>query len=270
MKSVLLHVQDDDGLEARFQTALDLVRASGGHLTCLQVNPLSAYMALDNFGGAFVMADVMKALEDQETQLKERFQADLANEGVSWDYIESTADTAPAIVGHSCLSDVIVMSHPGKDKRQALAHQCIGDVVMSARTPVLAVPDTAKRLDATGVGIVAWNGSFEAAHALRAALPLLAMASAIHIVSVAEDKEHEFPSLTASEYLSRHGLASELHEKEAGKSSVGEVLIKAATQAGGQYLVMGAYGHSRAREYLFGGVTRGMLRDCPLPLFLAR
>jgi nucleotide-binding universal stress UspA family protein len=270
MKSVLLHVQDDDGLEARLQSSLDIVRASEGHLTCLHVTPINAYVAFDNFGGVFVMTDVLKALEEQELKMKERIQSDLANEGVSWDYVQATADPSQAIVQHSYLSDLIVMSHPPKDKRQSLAHALIGDVVMAARTPVLVVPDTAKGVNASGAAVIAWNGSFEAAHALRGALPLLTMASAIHIVSVAEDKDHEFPSVTASEYLSRHGLSSELHETPVGGQSVEQALSAVAGLMNAQYIVMGAYGHSRAREYLFGGVTRSMLRESPVALFLAR
>lgn len=270
MKSVLLHIQDDGGLEARLQTALDIVRASEGHLTCLHVTPINAYVAFDNFGGVFVMNDVLKKLEENETEMKARMNARLTSEGVSWDYVQTTADPAQALVRHSYLSDVIVMSHPPGDKRKAIANALIGDVLMAARTPVLVVPDTATSLDANGAAAVAWNGSFEAAHAVRSALPLLQLASSVHIVSVPEDKEHEVPSLTASEYLSRHGVSSELHEKRAGAQPIEQVLTSTAKQLAAQYIVMGAYGHSRAHEYFFGGVTRNMLRDCPLPLLLIR
>ncbi len=63
---------------------------------------------------------------------------------------------------------------------------------------------------------------------------------------------------------------SELHERRGDSGEVGTLLIETAKQLKAQYLVMGAYGHSRAREYLFGGVTRSLLNDSPIPLLLAR
>lgn len=269
MKSVLLHIQDDAGFEARLQTALDIVRASRGHLTCLYVTPINAYIAFDNFGGIFVMNDVLEQLEENKIALKKRVEERLRIEGVSWDYVESTADPAQAVISHSTLCDVIVMSHPLADKPQGIAHALVGDVVMGASIPVLLVPDTIKGLEVTGTAAIAWNGSYEAAHALRAALPLLAMAGNVHIVSVTEGRAHEFPSLAASEYLARHGIASELHEKSSAAGPVGPALIAMAVQLRAQYLVMGAFGHTRAREYLFGGVTRDLLKDSPVPLLLA-
>lgn len=269
MKSVLLHIQDDEGFEARLQTALDIVRASQGHLTCLYATPINAYIAFDNFGGVFVMNDVLEQLEAHKIELKERVEARLRSEGVSWSYAEASADPAQAVVSHSTLCDVIVMSHPPRDKPQGIAHAVVGDVIMAAGIPVLLVPETAKGFNVTGTAAIAWNGSYEAAHALRAALPMLALAANVCIVSVAEGKDHEFPPVAASEYLSRHGISSELHEKNAGTNSVEQALIGAAKQLEAEYLVMGAYGHSRAREYLFGGVTRNMLKDSPIPLLLA-
>lgn len=269
MKSVLLHIQDDAGFEARLQTALDVVRASGGHLTCLYVTPINAYVAFDNFGGVFVMNDVLEQLEKHKAELKGRVEARLKAEGVSWDYVESTADPAQAIISNSALSDLIVMSHPLGDKPQGIAHALVGDVVMAAATPVLLVPDSSKSLDTAGATAIAWNGSYEAAHALRAALPLLQMAGNVHIISVTEGRDHEFPSIAASEYLARHGIKSELHEKSGAAGPVGPALIATAAQLRAQYLIMGAYGHTRAREYLFGGVTRDLLKDSPIPLLLA-
>lgn len=270
MKSIVLHIQDDTGFEARFQAALDIVRAAQGHLTCLYVTPINAYVAFDNFGGVFVMNDVLKQLEDNKAELQARVEARLKGEGVSWNYVESTADPAQAIVGHSALCDLIVMSHPVGKKQTGAAHALVGDVVMGASTPVLLVPDTIKAFDPAGTALIAWNGSFEAGHALRAALPLLAGAADVHIVSVSEGGDQTFPSIAASEYLALHGIKSEFHERQSDGGGVGSALMEAARLLGAQYLVMGAYGHSRAREYLFGGVTRDLLKDSPVPLLLAR
>jgi nucleotide-binding universal stress UspA family protein len=141
--------------------------------------------------------------------------------------------------------------------------------LMHARIPVLVVPENKNTLDFRNVAMVAWNGSREAADALRQAVPLLALAKAVHVVTVEDERENLFPVTDASEYLSRHGISSELHDRKASKQMVEAELDRCAVELGADYLVMGAYSHSRAREYVFGGVTRYMLHEATLPVLLA-
>jgi nucleotide-binding universal stress UspA family protein len=270
MKSVLLHVQDDNGLEARLQAALSIVRTTKGHLSCIHVTPINAYVAFDGFGGVFVMGDILKSLEEHESKMQMRIEARLAHEDISWDYSQITAEPVQAVVSHGALNDLIVVGRGRHNETAAvLGITMLGDILHATHTPMLIQPDAQDSFDPLGPAIVAWNGSFEAANALRYALPLLARSSAVHIVTIEDQKETAFPSVTASEYLSRHGISSELHTQKADSKSVGDALIASAQMLKASYLVMGAYGHSRAREYLFGGVTRTMLKDCPLPLLIA-
>jgi nucleotide-binding universal stress UspA family protein len=78
------------------------------------------------------------------------------------------------------------------------------------------------------------------------------------------------PSLSASTYLSRHGVKSELHARPVSDKPVEDAITETAAVMGATYIVMGGYGHSRAREFLFGGVTRSLLKDCPIPLIMGR
>jgi nucleotide-binding universal stress UspA family protein len=271
MKSVLLHVQDDDGLEARLQAALSLVRASGGHLSCLHVTPINAYVAFDGFGGVFVMNDIMKALEEQEAAMRSKIEGHLAREDVAWSYEQTSADPMHSLVSHAALADLIVLGRSRHSKTAAYpAMAMFGDILKASRTPILVYPEERKSFDPVGPAVVGWNGSFEAANALRAALPLLKQASVVHIVAIDEDKNLDFPSLDASEYLSRHSVTTELHSESKGSRTVAEKLAATAETLNASYLVMGGYGHSRAREYWFGGVTRSLLTQCPIPLILSR
>jgi nucleotide-binding universal stress UspA family protein len=97
---------------------------------------------------------------------------------------------------------------------------------------------------------------------------MLRKATAIHIVNVDEGTDG-FPPTDASLYLARHGLPSELHEWSCAGRSVADALRDAAATLKASYVVMGAYGHSRAREAVLGGVTRDLLRHSPVPLLLA-
>jgi nucleotide-binding universal stress UspA family protein len=271
MKSILLHVQDDDGLESRLQAALSLTRATGGHLSCLHVTPINAYVAFDGFGGVFVMGDIIKALEEQEAKMRAMVEAHLANEDVSWSYEQTTADPTYALVSDGALADVIFVGRPRHNKTAAYPSMAMfGDILKASRTPILIYPEEHKSFDPFGPAVIGWNGSFEAANALRAALPLLKQASTVHIVAIDETKDLDFPALDASEYLSRHDVNSELHSESKGSQTVPEKLIDTTEALGASVLVMGAYGHSRAHEYWFGGVTRTLLAQCSLPLLLTR
>jgi nucleotide-binding universal stress UspA family protein len=271
MKSVLLHVQDDDGLESRLQAALSIVRASAGHLLCLHVTPINAYVAFDGFGGVFAMNDIMKVLDEQEAAMRSKIEGHLAREDVSWSYEQTAADPTYSLVSHGALADLIVLGRLRHSQTAAYsAMAMIGDILKASRTPILIQPEKNKVFDPFGTAIVAWNGSFEAANSMRLALPLLKLASAVHIVSIGEDKDLDFPALDASEYLSRHEIPTELVSEAKGSRTVAEKLVAVAQARGASYLVMGGYGHSRAREYWFGGVTRSVLQDCPIPLLMSR
>lgn len=270
MKSILLHVQDDPGLEARLQTALAIARATGGHVSCLHVTPISLYIASDGITGAFIMPNFTQTLDEMEVKMRARIEAHLKNEDVSWDYEHIDGDPAQELVSRSSLADLIVLGRYHHRETRYTPITLIGDVLQSARTPILVQPQELSSFDIFGPAMVGWNGSFEAANALRAALPLLKMASVVHVMTVEEPKEHMLPSLAASTYLSRHGIASELHARAVSDTPVEDVIRSTAKVMGAGYIVMGGYGHSRAREFLFGGVTRTLLMECPIPLIMAR
>tara|TARA_R110001606_G_scaffold52336_5_gene129819 strand:+ start:1948 stop:2760 length:813 start_codon:yes stop_codon:yes gene_type:complete len=269
MKSVLLYIADDAGLEARFQAALDLTRSLGGHLHCLRANPYNSQVAFDGVTGMSVMYDVSEMTREMDKKLRAEIEKRLAGEDVSWDYSEENVDPSRGLSKNSALVDVIVLSSAGGDKDNALPLGILGDVLFNATAPVVVQPDNVKKFDACGPALVAWNGSFEAGNALRAAVPLLKMASEVHILTVEEDKDHDLPQLAASEYLAYHGIKSEIHSPSAGNDPVDVTLLAEAANVKAEYIVMGAYGHSRAREFLFGGVTRNLFKNCSIPLVVS-
>jgi nucleotide-binding universal stress UspA family protein len=269
MKSLLLHIQDDPGLEARLQAALAIARANDGHLSCLHVTPINLYIASDGITGAYMMPDFAKHLDEIEAKMRARIEAHLKSEDVSWDYEHVDGDPAQTLISHSALADLIILGRSEHRESHYPPLSLIGDVLQNTRTPILVQPHDMNNFDPHGPAVVAWNGSFEAANAIRSALPLLQRASAVHIVTLEEAKEHMLPSLAASTYLSRHGISSELHARPVTDMPVDKAIRETAEVMGAGYIVMGGYGHSRAREFLFGGVTRSLLKESPIPLLMA-
>lgn len=268
MKSVLLHANQDAGLESRLQAALDLVRQFDGHLTCLHTTPYEAFITGDPFGGVYalpVVVDQLKRLEDEQ---RARLDAKLANEGVAWDWLQIDGPSVQAMLDRSRLADLVVLSLAARGDDDEPALSLAATIAVHSRAPVLAVPEGTKGLDATGPAMVAWNGSPEVAHALRFALPMLRRASEVHVVTVTEEDCHPFPAVDGCRYLALHGVRSELREWPRNGRPVGEAILDAAASLGARYIVMGAYGHSRLREAVLGGVTRRMMRESPVPLLL--
>lgn len=274
-KSILLHVQDDASLECRIECALSLARASRAHLACLHVTPIQAYVAFDTFGGVFVMDDVMKALDEQEDRIRQRVETALRTEDVSWDYEQVTGDTAGSIIRHAALADLVVVGRdPHRDEVAGSGTGLIGDLLHRSRSPLFIPGGTGKPVDPTGIAMIAWDGSYEAANAVRSSVGMLQLASEVRIVKVAEGEDKGFPPTKVLRYLSRHGVNAELvverPPSDAGDDDViAAALVAHARASGAAYLVMGGYSHSRVRQYIFGGVTSALLKASPVPLVIA-
>ena len=270
MKSILLTVNNDSGLEARMQVSLDLVRATSGHLTCLNVTPPVEYIGVDTIGGTPLMVDLDHYYHTSAAELRTKVELKLAHEDVNWDYIHINDDVLGAVMSAGALCDLIVLSSPSVLGRRQIANPFISEFVMRTHTPVLIVPETINALNVFGNAAVGWNGSFEAANALRAAMPMLRHAQSVTLVSIDAADEDSFPSTDALEYLSRHGIKATLLSTTVIQGTVEARLTKTAAELNADYLVMGAYSHSRMREYWFGGLTRSLFSDVTLPLFVAR
>lgn len=270
MKTILLHIADEASLSIRLETALAIARPMGGHLRCLQVTPIESYVAMDSLGGVFVMSDLLKAVEEQESALKSRVEQDLSNEDVSFDFRHTTGAVPGAVASYAALADVVISGREAKEVRRGAFAAGLADIVEQSRTPVLVCGDQV--FDPFAPAMIAWNGSFEASAALKGAVPLLQKASAVHVVSAADepDKAGTFPPTLVLEYLSRYGIKAELRTPVIERHRIANALLGEAEAVGAGLLVMGAYGHSRIGEYLLGGVTRTMLAACKLPLLMAR
>ena len=273
MKNILLLVHDDVGQEARLQAALDVTRAVDGHLRCLDVTQLPvAYGTYSPPAGAMIVEGDLQAmlLEDEyarEGENRQRLEARLAGEGVSWDWTDITGDMAEVVVAMADLADLIVLNRKLDGFPAPDARGIAGAVVTRAHRPVLAVPDKLTSFNIGGRALIAWDGSPSAAAAMRASVPLLALASEVRLLCVETDDGGGLFDDAAS-YLSRYGIHAELRRVPAGTRSPADVILGECGAWDAGWCVMGAYGHSRLRETLFGGVTRRMLTDCSIPLIL--
>lgn len=269
MKTILVEL-DPDIRDGRLDCAADLARAFGSHIVGVQATPLDAYVSFDPFGGVYAIPTVLEALQEREQKTRHAFEEEMTKEGLTWEYRQS--DGAPSVVlaEHSRLGDLVLMAKPGgKGKRgERLTH--VGNVVLSSSAPVLAIPPQTRSFDVSGKAVIAWNGSPEASRAVRAALPLLRLASEVTLLTAEEPGgQWDLPATGLAQYLSRHGIHANIDTVSVTDGDVIYSLLTDVADRQPAYLVMGAYGRSRAREWLLGGVTRQMILDLPAPLLLA-
>jgi nucleotide-binding universal stress UspA family protein len=268
MRSILAHADGHAANEGRLQSALDLTRLVNGHVTLHINTPLQRFVAMDPFGGVFLSADAIADAQLHDAQLVDRFAERLGHEDVSWNIETSSGELVDGLTSSARLADLIIVSLPAPGETRAGTATPVGSLAVSARCPVLALPATAARFAIEGKALVCWDGGHESANALRAAVPLLAHAAKVDVVTVTE-KADGFPSTEALRYLSHYGIHAELHQRERQQLSIEEVLDNAAAELASDWLILGAYGHSRLRETLFGGVTRFFVESGNRPLLLA-
>lgn len=260
MRSILVQAGRDPGMTARLDTAMAIARAHEGHVTLLIDTPVDRYVTTDPYGGTYVAREALEAALAEDDELAAAYAGRLQNDDVPFDVVQYELAPVDALASAARLADMVVVS-----RSSGLA----GDLALVSRAPVLALPEqTALSLPVATV-CIAWDGGDEAAHALRAAVPLLAGCGNVHVLTVLTEKAEGFPATDALRYLSRHGISGELHEL-GRKGTIEETLAGAAIALGAQLMVMGAYSHSRVREFLFGGVTRYFLEEeSSPPLLLA-
>ncbi|UHC17590.1 universal stress protein [Methylobacterium currus] len=175
---------------------------------------------------------------------------------------QAEADPEAYLIQQARGADLVVL---GRDPRQDGADAmgaAPGAVLMEVGRPVLVVPPGVDRLKAARI-VVAWKDGPEARRAVTAALPFIALADQVFVVSAGREARLEGAE-EVSDFLARHGVHVTTHRLDAAAGDIADAIIRFAGRHDADLVVMGAYGHSRLREWLLGGMTRSILQTSPL------
>lgn len=210
-------------------------------------------------------------------RLKERtsvVSAFLSQIVTSGDLIDDYPDTAWAdeTIGRRARYADITVIAPELLAGETLKSKAIeGD---SSGKPLLLIPEGSRPTLKPKRVLVAWDARLESSRAVRESLDMLIGADEVHLVMVdpVEDEYHHGaePGADAAAYLARHGVKVAVDRLPSSNHSVADVLRRHAVDIAADLVVMGAYGHSRLRERIFGGVTYSMLEDPSMPILMAR
>lgn len=200
-------------------------------------------------------ATVQGRLKDLEAQ----FRAATSNRGGHVEWRSAMDFPARFVLAQARCADIIVSGGQSPAFSDAFALASPKDLVMQAGRPLLVVPDRVSWLDLRSV-LVAWKDTPEARRAVADALPMLRKAKEVSIVEIPErddDRSVAAASVTdVAAWLGRHGVTATARVSEAGAGTAAAQLEKVACDVGAGLIVAGAYGHSRFRELILGGVTQ--------------
>lgn len=269
MRSFLVHADQDAVFEQRLVTALQLAARVQGHVRLCIATPLQQFMSFDPFGGTYFAADALARAQIEDAQLEQTLTDRMAHETVSWDIYRANGDVVGSLGGAAAFADLAIVSLADDDAPPQYGPATLaGDLAIGAQIPVLALTRGGDPLAAEGPVVLAWNGSLPAAKALRGVVPLMDAADPLILLTVG-DVEYEYSADDALAYAKQHGIHARHQRVEAGARKVEDIIEAEALAAGARLIAMGAYGHSRLRETLFGGTTQRFLKTSPLPLLLA-
>lgn len=270
-KTILVHVDDSARSVERVALATDLARRYDAHLVGLYVVCQDVLRPLFTGEESLDLGANEARHAERLQQAQDRFAAAGERAGCKWEWRAPAGLPAETAILHARHADLVVLGQEDPDDPAThVARHFVEDITMSAGRPVVVVP-YAGRVATFGENvIVAWDGGREAARALADAMPILEHARFVTVATV-EKREREAPTgFDVAKYLERHRIrAGFITLPRDSGSSTGATLLNQLSDRHADLLVMGAYGHARARERVLGGVTRTLLETMTVPVFLS-
>jgi len=166
--------------------------------------------------------------------------------------------------------DLVVVGQP--DRANSAPDQVVDEsVLFESGRPVIFVPFIQKGGMTLDHVLICWDGSRAAARAVADALPFLKKSKQVDVLIVSEkpNKTNEIPGADLGQHLARQGLKVDIKHITAPDIGVAPAILSYAADSDTDMIVMGGYGHSRLREFVLGGVTRGMLDSMTVPVLMS-
>ena len=271
MKSILVQADTSLACENRLGLSLKLAQAFDAHLTALHVTP---NYTVPVYAEAPIGPDIIDAV--RRSGRKNAARAKSMLESLKSDYSVETSwrdvdgDIVDTLCGYSHCADVAVLGQYNPDDPRDANPGVIEHVLIEAGRPCLVVPYIKDSYDLMSTVLVAWNGTREAARAVKDAMPIMCKAKRVEVlwVNPKQDPE-EYNGENVCAYLSRHGINVELSRLHNEEIPTGDTLLSHAADVSAELIVTGAYGHTRLREKILGGVTRHLLEHMTVPVLMS-
>ena len=269
---VALNSYPDPTPVSAIEDAVAVATALGAHLAALSCETrvqVPGHVISAQMVDGIIAGEAAKSRKNAQ-ELLATFDAAAAKAGILRETILEkclTQEVPDMLVEYARLRDLTILPMPpSSDQWYAEA------IIFGSGRPTLILPESLKRRPfQLGTVAVAWDFSRAAARAISDALPMLELAKKVHIVTVINEKalDSRRSGEELAKNLARHGIDVVLDKVDARGRPIGEVLESWTSSQGADLLVMGAYGHSKWREFVLGGATRSLLSKAPLPILLS-
>ncbi|MET0710650.1 MAG: universal stress protein [Tardiphaga sp.] len=277
IKSLIVFVDASPVGDARTRYAVRLAAEHDAHLigvfiapTGWKRNPADGFVT-----GAVAVREMVErhSLFEREAAAAaiEHFETLAGRERVRCEFRSIETSNADELVRlHSLHSDLVVVGYPSPGGLPAQGTPAA--MLLATGVPFLIVPDTWTSDSVASKIVFAWNASREARRAISDALPLMktAQSVAVLVIDPKKNASHgEQPGADVAHYLCRHGVIATVEQRQSNGVAVADVIREFAVNEGSDLIVLGAYSHARTREFIFGGVTRSLLKNITVPTLIA-
>ncbi len=274
--TILVALNDISRIDALLSVALGVAAKHDAHVIGLYVIPaVRVYPTMS----AHVVPGVDDAcrvfFQEHSDSVEASFNEAVRKAGVrgEWRLVDSASvDISDGVIAHGYQADLVVASQKNSEVANGIEDDFCDRLVMEAGRPVLLVPMSGEFKTLGQHVVVGWNAGREAARSVFDALPILKQAARVHLVWVdpqGSTSAGDLPGAEIAASLARHDIEVTAEALKGDHEGAGAALISRATELGADLLVTGAYGHSRVREFVFGGVTRTMLKAMPVPVLMS-
>jgi len=273
-KTILVHCDAGKAMPARLDIGFDLGARFAARVACL-----SAFSAMPVISYGVEATQVLRqaqsdTLAGMRTRARLAYDEALRRSGFeNAEWRESEADALADVALHARYADLVVIGQQDIDDASGINGDFERSIPLAAGRPVLIVPYAFEHQPLGRHVLVAWNSSREAARAVTDALPILKSASHVHVVSfrpeTSPDAHGEEPGADVGLFLTRHGVKVTVSHQDVPDMDVGTQLLSRAFDLSADLIVMGAWGHSRMREFMLGGVTRTLLESMTVPVLMS-
>jgi nucleotide-binding universal stress UspA family protein len=274
-KTLLVHVDGGARGPVRIDVAARLARRFDAHLIglhALTVVKLPGYARVAMEGGAGIEEFQAKAATEAARQAQQVFTRGVNAVGLSkTEWRASRGDAAEVAPLHARYADLVVIGQPNPSDESGVEPELAERLVLAAGRPVVVVPYAGTFAEIGKRVMVAWNAGREATRALTDAIPMLREAKEVHVIAFnpVGAPHGEVPGADIGLYLARHGIKVNVSQQTAEDVDVGNQLLSRAADLDVDLIVMGAYGHSRMKELVLGGVTRTIFESMTVPVLMS-
>ena len=273
IQDLVVHIDSSQAVEKRLEAAIRLAQTHGAHLTGLYVIPTTDFPAFMEVPSAFEAIQKVRESQAQEAETAQvAFEEATKRSGIRAEWRCTEGGLTDKLAESARYADLMILGQHNPDEHDA--NRGLADrLVLEIGRPCLIIPYIGARESLGQRVLVAWNASREAVRAVNDALPILQAADRVVVLAVnpayGEAGEGDIPSADICHHLARHGVHAEAESTVAQDIDVGNLLLSHAADMGADMIVMGAYGHSRWREMVLGGVSREMFQAMTVPVFMS-